>query len=327
MAETWVKVRHALVRSAKIRMLMRELKCNKATAIGVALQWFVWIDEQTEDGKTNLTPDELADEIGFRGCTEALVKIGWAALDETGCVCAVDFGKHCGETAKARAVNAQRVARFRRKPPDGNGECNARCNGKSVTGSVTNVTPPASPEERREEENNKKRVGGLSNGGSVAGVEKPPPPPPKVKDDCAFGEWKAALCRAVPALAEYEMLPPDVEAAAARAYKALPGATKYEQLLAAYYADRLQEDARRRRFWRPTGELFFDSLSDVIHNHAERWALETGWKRRKKSAAAAAAEKVPPPDAVSRKQWAEFKAEMKEHLFSPEVEGKPSTCP
>ena len=35
----WIKVNHALVRSAKIRLLARELKTKPLTALGLAVRW------------------------------------------------------------------------------------------------------------------------------------------------------------------------------------------------------------------------------------------------------------------------------------------------
>lgn len=58
MAETWIKVRHALLRSPKIRQLARQLNCNKNEALGVAVAWLMWVDEQSADGETFLTPAE-----------------------------------------------------------------------------------------------------------------------------------------------------------------------------------------------------------------------------------------------------------------------------
>ena len=149
----WLKVNHALVRSPKVRGLMRELKCKKVAALGVALSWLCWIDEQTKDGQTGLLPDELDDELGFGGCARALVAIGWAALGEDGCVYALEFGKHCGESAKERAENARRVAK-------------CKANKKKVTEEVTEnhyqgnekTLPNALPEKNRIEENNKEEV-------------------------------------------------------------------------------------------------------------------------------------------------------------------------
>ena len=101
--------------------------------MGVALNWLIWVDEQTTDGRTNLTHAEVDEELGFRGCAKALCAIGWADADEKGLVFAVEFDKHCGETAKARAINAQRVAKCtaRKKEREANAKTNASANGET----------------------------------------------------------------------------------------------------------------------------------------------------------------------------------------------------
>lgn len=111
----WIKINHTLLRTTKMRMLMRELKCKRHTALGIALQWLIWIDEQTRDGQTNLTPAEIDDELDYEGAAGALVNIGWAGIDDQGFVYAVDFGKHCGATAKARALAARRASKCKAK--------------------------------------------------------------------------------------------------------------------------------------------------------------------------------------------------------------------
>lgn len=106
----WLKVNHTLLRSPKIRALMRSLNCKKHEAFGLAIAWLMFIDEQTSDGNTHLCADDVDDELGVDGAVSAFVNIGWAEVDDDGNVCAVDFGKHCGETAKKRAINSRRVA-------------------------------------------------------------------------------------------------------------------------------------------------------------------------------------------------------------------------
>lgn len=142
----WIKVRHALVRSAKIRLMARELGCNQITALGLAVKWLCWIDEQTEDGETSLLPKELDEEMGWRGCATALISIGWAAEDEKGRVVALEFDKHSGETAKKRAENARRQSNFK--------ERKRRSNALALPGNA-DALPNALPEENRREEKDK----------------------------------------------------------------------------------------------------------------------------------------------------------------------------
>lgn len=108
----WIKVRNALVRSARVRRLRKYLSCkNHFAAIGYAVSWLCWVDEQTLDGHTHLTPEELDEELGMRGGARGLMEIGWAALDEEGCLVALEFDKHSGDTARQRAENARRKER------------------------------------------------------------------------------------------------------------------------------------------------------------------------------------------------------------------------
>lgn len=293
----WLKVRHALVRSAKVRGLMRALHCKRHAALGLALDWLVWIDEQTEDGKTHLLPDELADEIGFRGCAEALIEVGWAALGSDGCVEAVEFGKHCGESAKKRAENALRKARSRM----GDGKCHA----KSVTDVTQCVTQNALPEEKRIEYTNT-MVSGSTTVDMEAAAPAAPPPPADAPD--GFGEWLKAMCGCVRAFREARSLHPEVAAEARAAYERFPRAAEYAELLRAYYDDRLREDSRRKEFWRPQGGSFFGDLEDVVFKHAVRWQREKGWKpesSRKKSAPKPEAE-VPQEEQMSVEERAAF---------------------
>lgn len=261
----WIKVNHALVRSAKIRLLARELKTKPLTALGLAVRWLVWIDEQTTDGHTFLKPEDVDDELGFRGGAAALCSIGWAFLDDEGCVVALDFEQHNGVTAKRRAMDArrQRASRALRDA----------CHAQSVTDVTGGVTVGALPEEKRIYMNHK----GDSKA-EVCSAREPQPAPPLD----GFGEWLAALAAAHPSLAKSRVLARDVEAEARDAFSRCPQAADQAELLKAYLADTMQEDHHHVRFYRPVGQSrFFADLEDVLA-HAERWDRETGWSRRRR---------------------------------------------
>ncbi|MBQ7022273.1 MAG: hypothetical protein IJN29_01750 [Akkermansia sp.] len=264
----WLKVNHSLVRSAKVRGLMRELRCKKHAALGLAVNWLCWIDEQTTDGQTGLLPDELDDEIGFRGCTDALISIGWAALGEDGCVCALEFGKHCGESAKERAENARRVAKCKAKKRKVMADC-YQGNEKTL--------PDALPEKNRIDRDKEEGAGIAT---LYSGREQMPAPTPD-----GFGEWLAALCAAHPSASKSRTLAPDVREAALDAFGRFPDAVEQVELLTAYFKDsRLAEN----NFYAPRGQRkFFEDLEDVVA-HAERWKKWAGWKPKKASASAKA---------------------------------------
>ena len=271
MAEAWLKVRHSLLRSAKVRALMRELRCKKHAALGLAVAWLVWIDEQTTDGQTHLLPDELDDEIGFRGCAEALISIGWAALGEDGCVYALEFGKHCGDSAKERAQGARRVERHRKQgAKNGNAECNGGCNGESVTKTL--------PDKNRIY-NDKVELSSTVVTGAPA--EPCATPPLSWEEWGDYGSWLVALGSVVPMLGRLNLdhpLPRKVEEEAQRAYRLVPLTAVNLRLLQRYYA------AEEVRSYRPESlEFFFRDLPDVLQ-HATSWCRYDDSRQRKKAA-------------------------------------------
>lgn len=143
----WLKVRHALVRSQKVYRLAREMHTQRYTALGVALAWLVWLDEQTEDGQTGLSAEEVDDMLGFRGAAAALVRIGWASLGGDGTLVAEEFGKHCGASAKERAETARRVSKHRELK--NRYKSNGECNGENVTHVTEDALQNALPEKNR----------------------------------------------------------------------------------------------------------------------------------------------------------------------------------
>lgn len=257
----WLKVNHSLVRSAKVRGLMRELRCKKHAALGLAVNWLCWIDEQTTDGQTGLLPDELDDEIGFRGCTDALISIGWAALGEDGCVCALEFGKHCGESAKERAENARRVAKCKAKKRKVMADC-YQGNEKTL--------PDALPEKNRIDRDKEEGAGIAT---LYSGREQMPAPTPD-----GFESWLERLRAVHPSASRSRKLAPDVRRAALEAFSRCPEADASAELLGAYFKDsRLESNG----FYAPRGQRkFFEDLEDVLA-HAERWRRWAGWKPKK----------------------------------------------
>lgn len=109
----WLKLNHPLMRSPKVRRLARALNCSKLEAFGLMVSWLVLVDEQTTDGCTGASVEDIDDELGRVGAVDGLIVIGWAVINDDGFVCAVDFGRHCGETAKGRAMNARNNQTYR----------------------------------------------------------------------------------------------------------------------------------------------------------------------------------------------------------------------
>lgn len=263
----WLKLNHALVRSAKVRGLMRLLRCKKHAALGLAVHWLCWVDEQTVDGQTGLSPDELDDEIGFRGGAEALIGIGWAALGEDGLVYALEFWKHCGESAKERALNSRRQANKRARDKevsrvvsrDVSRSERDGCHG----GGVTRI------------EENRIQYKGRGSNTVVSGRTRADLSP---EEWGRFRAWLVRLGSALPMLGRLNPdvpLPGKVEDAAVAAWAALPGLSDAEvEALRRYYA---APDGQVRTY-RPNGlEWFFEGLPDVL-GYALKWCAEADAK-------------------------------------------------
>ena len=275
---SWIKVVTTLPRSAKIRQLARSLGCKRHTALGLAIDWFCWLDAQTTDGNTGLYPEDVDDELGFRGAASALELIGWTSRDDEGCVVALGFDEHNGATAKDRAQSARRKSLSRSRQEI--------CH----TASVTCVTPQALPrEEKRREDKNIEGGGSNALAPTSAAADGLPgrQAAPASFDDVGFGDFVAAVCQATPAAKRMRVLPADVEAAAKAAYETIGGLSSADaELLKAFYAAKLTDNTK---FWRPTGlSRLFADLGDVLA-HAERWAKWKGWKAKGSKSLAAPA--------------------------------------
>ena len=117
------------------------------------------------------------------------------------------------------------------------------------------------------------------------------PPPFQDKD---FETWWRLIAATHPSGKLMRQLPGDIAQAAWSAYQTIPAAAEYAALLEAYMSSRLQKNKYGERFFRASGVVrYFDTLADHI-NHAERWAVETGYHRK---AAARAAPTAPAPPA------------------------------
>lgn len=300
---SWIKLQTSLPKSAKLAVLADALECCEREALGIAMEWFCWLDEQCTDACTGLTGALLDRVMKCQGLCEALEACGWVQRDEQGMVFVVDFDQHNGEGAKKRALNAKRQAGFKRRAGNassvtsiGNAssvtceneaenekvlynECftcesvenvNQFC-AKSNAKSVTQVTQVALP---REEYYMNNTVCRLSNATEASAGE---PARPQLD---GYEEWLAAVAGAHPSAKLSRVLADDVAEAAREAYVRCPGAAAEAELLGAYLASRQNMDRYHVAFYRPNGQRrFFSDLEDVI-SHARRWAREFSWKSK-----------------------------------------------
>ena len=130
MAGDWLKMRHDLADDPAVIRVAADLSIDEDMVIGKLFRLWSWADRHTTDGEAEGIGQAWVDRLTrCEGFGAALERAGWLEK-KTGGLCFPRFHRHCSDTAKARALTAQRVKRSR--------------NGASVT--------QALPEERRETE-------------------------------------------------------------------------------------------------------------------------------------------------------------------------------
>jgi hypothetical protein len=142
MAGDWLKIESCTPDKPEVIGIADLLGIAPAYAFGCLFLVWRWFDQHTTSGNasyvTKVTIDRLSGNAGF---ADAMVKVGWLAINEDGSVTLPHFDTHNGETAKQRGLTAKRVAKSKAKS-------NANGNGE--------VTGDALPreEKRREEKSN-----------------------------------------------------------------------------------------------------------------------------------------------------------------------------
>lgn len=281
---SWIKIQTTLPTAPEVLKLATLLNVSRREALGIAVEWFAWLDAQCLDEHTKINANDLDLVMDVQGLANALISVGWICADnETNELLVVDFDKHNSQSAKTRALTAKRV----RKSKTGNAK-------------VTHDALPREEKKRKKEKREKEKIPPPP----TASAAQPAPPsaphplpappvqapspsapplampginqPPPISGEI-FGPWLAAIAAAHPSVAKSRTLSVPVLDAALAAYQRIPDAPKYAELLTAYFRSTQQKDHHGTPFWRPTGqEKYFDYLEDIIA-HAERWAKENRW--------------------------------------------------
>ncbi len=155
----WIKMGTGLASHPKVKALRRALKADRLKVVGGL--WAVWcvFDEHSAAGRLDgYTLDDMDEEIGWRGFSEAMRDIGWLVEDGDG-LGAPDYEEHNGPNAKRRALDASRKGRARgsksdnEPPPDPPEE---RTTVRSTSGNVSasDADNLRNREEKKREESN-----------------------------------------------------------------------------------------------------------------------------------------------------------------------------
>ncbi|WP_237929946.1 DnaT-like ssDNA-binding domain-containing protein [Buttiauxella sp. S19-1] len=142
MASNWIKVEVITPDKPEIFRLAETLNIDPDAALGKAIRFWVWADQQTIDGNAKCNANGVTknaiDRITFmRGFADALIQVGWLYETE-GVLTLPNFDRHNGESSKKRALTNRRVTEYRDKKPKGNAK------------SVTEGDQKALPEEEEE---------------------------------------------------------------------------------------------------------------------------------------------------------------------------------
>lgn len=190
MAGDWLKFEKATLDKPEVFAIAATLDIDPDAVVGKLLRVWSWFDTHTESGNAKSVTSLLLDRIaGATGFSDAMAEVGWLEASAGG-VSLPAFDRHNGQTAKARAETARRVALHRSAgkstPP--------ACNGNIVTSAL------AREEKRREEEQKLKATDQQADQGKLpdedlAGIAKPAAPVPmkrKAQTDTKFIQFWAA---------------------------------------------------------------------------------------------------------------------------------------
>jgi hypothetical protein len=141
MAGDWLKIETATPDKPEVFAIAARMGWDDPDlAVGKLFRVWRWFDQHTSCGNARSVTLALLDRIsGVTGFAEAMQSVGWLLVDSSG-VSLPNFDRHCGKTAKDRALTAKRVASHK---------SNAKGNADTVTESVTSALPR---EEKRREE-------------------------------------------------------------------------------------------------------------------------------------------------------------------------------
>jgi len=150
MAGDWMKVEKCTPEKPEIEAMSDILGIDPDAVFGKCFRIWCWFDDHTTDGYAPRVTKTLLDRKScVTGFGDALENVGWL-LPQDGSLVLPNFDRHCGKTAKQRALSAKRMQK-------------QRC---------ADVTLGAQPEKRREE---KRRVSKKSkqkeNGAPIYSVE------------------------------------------------------------------------------------------------------------------------------------------------------------
>ena len=110
---SWIKMRTDLADDPAVIAMAGRLHCNEFMVVGLLHAVWAWADSHTTDGHAaSVTAAWLNSRFRCDGLAEAMQAVGWLELDAAG-LTIPNFDRHNGESAKKRALAAERKRRER----------------------------------------------------------------------------------------------------------------------------------------------------------------------------------------------------------------------
>jgi len=186
------------------------LQVDEDTVVGKLHRIWSWFDGQTIDGNApRVTAAWIDRRINCPGFAAAMIEVGWLQANDNG-LSLPEFDRHNGETGKARAVTAKRVANHKRVLKEtGNAHGSAAGNAATVTKRVPRIEREKS--KNREDSSLESHLKTTSSSSPAACVSDKPTGWEEVEEGLA--RLKVSLIRqAVDSAREHGFNPPQVMA-------------------------------------------------------------------------------------------------------------------
>ena len=118
MAGDWIKWEKGLVAKPEVAQIARAVRISRHEAAARLMVVWEWADGATADGHipgaTVEDIDEVAGVVGFAATMARTIPHPWLEADSRG-IRLINFGRHNGVTAKARALVGNRVKAYRER--------------------------------------------------------------------------------------------------------------------------------------------------------------------------------------------------------------------
>lgn len=299
MAGDWIKIRTDLYEDPDVMRLSDILDTDDLTTVGLLVRFWAWANKQTTDGTDIAISSARLDRlIGREGFAEGMRLIGWLS-GRDGSLCLPRFERHNGNSAKARALEAE-AKRLRRAEEAAEEAARAALSDNTSDKCRTPVRQNVGPEKRREDSLSSKeretRARPADAGGEIPEAERLDEISARVNS--LHSTWARA-----PGFSAKE------RAALLGSFDCLASLDDEAwETLRAYMAARLPQGSPG---WQPKSRAqFLGDPSDVLV-HAESWAQK---QRKAPPPTRPTGPTLPPDDPVSREELSEMFRELKPKL-------------